>query len=197
MGRDEVAQDQQKIERDQFERELDAVLTKYAAAEPREGLESRILANLQAERIQAPNRAWWRWSLAALTAIVILVATLVWRIGPSQHEVMNHIPATVEAPKAPTVQVASTSSSAPARANHAAIRNTQPHHSLPTVAAALPKLDQFPSPQPLSEQEKLLAGYIYRYPKDAALIAEARMESLRLDQEEMQQATFDGNQNLQ
>jgi hypothetical protein len=45
-------------------------------------------------------------------------------------------------------------------------------------------LDQFPSPQPLSEQEKILANYVAKYPEHAALIAEARMEALRRDEEE-------------
>jgi hypothetical protein len=52
------------------------------------------------------------------------------------------------------------------------------------VIAASPKLDQFPSPQPLSKQEKILANYVTEYPEHAALIAEARMEMLRRDQEE-------------
>jgi len=47
-----------------------------------------------------------------------------------------------------------------------------------------PRLDQFPSPRPLSEQEKILAMYIDRYPEHAALVAQARMETLRQDEEE-------------
>ena len=51
---------------------------------------------------------------------------------------------------------------------------------------APPKLDQFPSPQPLSEQEKLLQSYVAKYPEQAVLIARARTEALRQDQlEEM------------
>jgi hypothetical protein len=57
---------------------------------------------------------------------------------------------------------------------HAVVRSTTP-------AAVSPKLDQFPSPQPLSEQEKILAGYAIKYPDYAALIAQARSDELRRD----------------
>jgi hypothetical protein len=53
----------------------------------------------------------------------------------------------------------------------------------PTVAAG-PKLEQFPSPQPMSEQEKILASYVAQYPEHAALIAEARSEALKKDRRE-------------
>jgi hypothetical protein len=49
-----------------------------------------------------------------------------------------------------------------------------------------PKLSQFPSPQPLSEQERLLENYVAKYPERAVLLARARLEALQRDQlEEM------------
>ena len=59
--------------------------------------------------------------------------------------------------------------------------------SPPEVAIArAPKLEQFPSPQPLSEQEKLLQNYVAENPEQAVLLARARTEALRQDQlEEM------------
>jgi hypothetical protein len=56
------------------------------------------------------------------------------------------------------------------------------------VSNAHPKLDQFPSPQPLSEQEKILASYVQEYPENAVLLARARTEALRKDQLEETQA---------
>lgn len=47
-----------------------------------------------------------------------------------------------------------------------------------------PKLAQFPSPQPLSEQERILASYVAKYPEHAALVAQARAEALQQDSEE-------------
>ena len=53
--------------------------------------------------------------------------------------------------------------------------------------AGNPKLAQFPSPQPLSEQERILASYVADDPQRARLIARVISEGLRQDQlEEMQ-----------
>jgi hypothetical protein len=40
--------------------------------------------------------------------------------------------------------------------------------------AAYPKLDKFPSPRPLSEQEKMLLEYVQQNPEEAAMIAQAQ-----------------------
>jgi hypothetical protein len=48
--------------------------------------------------------------------------------------------------------------------------------------AGNPKLEQFPAPQPLSEQEKLLQAYVAKYPEQAGLVARARTEELRQEQ---------------
>jgi hypothetical protein len=39
-----------------------------------------------------------------------------------------------------------------------------------------PKLDQFPSPQPLSAEEIALARYVKNFPKEAQLVADAQEE---------------------
>jgi hypothetical protein len=72
---------------------------------------------------------------------------------------------------------------------HQAGRRRHPA-ALPSVAAN-PKLAQFPSPQPLGEQERLLAEYVASFPEQASLVAEARAENLRLDLEERQRLMQD------
>ena len=44
--------------RDELDRALDAVLAKCAAAEPRVGLDDRILANLRTVEARAADRKW-------------------------------------------------------------------------------------------------------------------------------------------
>ena len=39
-----------------------------------------------------------------------------------------------------------------------------------------PRLDQFPSPRPLSEQEQMLARYVREFPQEAVLVARAQTE---------------------
>jgi hypothetical protein len=68
---------------------------------------------------------------------------------------------------------------------HPAIRHGIHHASATGVADAIPKLDQFPSPHPLSEQEELLQRYVAENPERAVLVARARMEVQERDLEEM------------
>lgn len=160
---------------DALDHELDIVLSKYAVVEPRTGLEERILANLHAEREQATNRAWWRWSAAAIAfATIVLVIGLAWTS-------IHHAPAIAHRPPMmePAPQIAATR---PPAENLTA----KSAHRRKPVAPAYPKLDQFPSPRPLSDQERFLANYVEAYPEHAVLLARARAEVLRRDQfEEM------------
>ncbi len=78
---------------DEFDHTLDAALARYAAVVPRDGLEERVLATLEAERARVPERSWWRWSVATALAIVIIVATvLALRSGKPAPNVVQHLP---------------------------------------------------------------------------------------------------------
>lgn len=165
-----------------LDRELDLALAKYAAVEPRAGLEERLLANLRSA--PASQRAWWQWSaVAAVTAVVIVAISLTWRSGkPTQPAIAEH-PAPV-APRMPESRTASNGKSNDVRP-HALHPSTLIHRPrAQVVAAAPPKLDQFPAPLPLNEQEKILASYVVHYPEHAVLVAEARAEAQLQDQEE-------------
>lgn len=174
-------------ENDDLGRELDAALAKYAAAEPCAGLEERILANLRAEQTHVSDRTWWRWGIAgALASIIVLMAALAWRSArPSQRMVANRPEATTQESQKSGTQVAAHEGGATHPRPHCPIRRTTAHSPRTTaVREKSPKLDQFPSPRPLSEQEKILASYVNQYPEHASLIAQARMEALRRDKEE-------------
>lgn len=175
---------------DELDRMLDAALAKYAAAEPRAGLEARVLANLRTERARVADRTWWRWGLAAAAlAVVVVTVALDWRSGrPSLPVVKNHPSAPAHVSKEPKRQVASNGVGSGVRLPRP---GTAPKvtvsPNIPIANAPHPKLGQFPSPQPLSEQEKILQNYVAKYPEQAVLVARARSEELRRDQlEEMQ-----------
>jgi hypothetical protein len=59
-----------------------------------------------------------------------------------------------------------------------AARQTPRNSESATIEAvgASPRLDQFPSQRPLSEQEQLLKTYVSRFPKEAALIADEQAQ---------------------
>ena len=184
---DQHRTDEQSIERDALDRELDAVLARYSGVEPRAGLETRILARLRAEEERPRVHAWWRWSVAAaMAAVVVIAVALIWRSARQSHSVAIRTSITTAGPKTPEAAVTANPASSVAH-QQAPTRRPGTHRAPAVTAPAAPKLDQFPSPQPLSEQEKVLAGYVDKFSARAALLAEARMDSLRRDEEERRQ----------
>ena len=171
---------------DALDCELDTALAKYATVEPRTGLEERVLANLHAEHEQLAQRSWWGWIVVGTLAvgIIIVAAMLSWK--PANNAGKHHPP--IEAPRAAGTQIARNGET-----NGTGPRTRMPGkrssvHLRRTEKAAEPKLDVFPSPLPLSEQEKMLASYVAEYPKEAALIAQLRTEALQREFEEEMRA---------
>jgi len=181
----------QVSEGDALDRELDAALARYAAVEPRAGLEGRVLANLRAERERYVAGAWPRWLAVATVAaglVMVVALSLAWRHRDHTPVLAHRPPVTTHGTQPHGMQVANRSESYQAHPD--STRNLVKHaghrpqtESTQTVTAQ-PRLEQFPSPRPLSEQEKILASYIADYPEHAALIAQARAEAVRRDQTE-------------
>ena len=183
---------------DDLDDALDAALAKYAAVAPREGLQDRIRATLRANQQQAPANAWWKWGLAAAMAMIAFIAiALAFRSPkPSQPVLVKRAPAQ----GLPDAESNSAYGKASAAKQRPPVRPTQAHKTAPAIVAATdppPKLDQFPSPQPLTEQEKMLLGYIEQDRDRAVLMAEARMASLRQDEEERRRIETEDQRNSQ
>jgi hypothetical protein len=179
---------QQDLDDAALDRELDAVLAEFTAAEPRIGLEERILANLRLEQTREAQHPWWRWPAVAALAGVILVTLFVARRPgkPAQNSAAHHPPATAQTDPAQT-QVADNGGSGTIQPHEAGLAKRRKPRPIPgpaKVIAPEPKLDEFPSPQPLSEQEIILTHYVRNYPEHAALIAQARTDELRRDSAE-------------
>lgn len=168
--------------------ELDAALAKYAAVEPRAGLEQRILANLKAQQRPARTVAWWRW--AGTLAVLVITILVVWRAEKHRSEQVVRLP--VNASQKSQPQIANMGASGKTRQFPARVVARRPRkRASPGVTQAVgkesakPKLDQFPSPQPLSQEELVLARYAMEFPEEATLIAKAQDEYEREVQQEM------------
>ena len=184
--------DDTRKESDELDRTIDAALAKYASAEARDGLEERILANLRTADAQSAHPTWRHWGLlAALTAVLIVAVAVLWRWNQATHPpVAIHPPLLKQAP--PDLANRDKNSAPP--------RGSMPHRRPRrsperAIVAPGPKLDVFPSPLPLSEQEKILASYVAQDPWRAALVAEARMDDLRHEMEERRQVVADERDN--
>jgi hypothetical protein len=167
------AEDQQSVENDIFERQLAAALRVFAGCEPRAGLEDRVRAGLRVGRKRQPS--WNRWLDIAAATLAIASILLVAPISEKRSQKLAAvIHSTAPVRKNPVWELKAAAkgmrSHPGLRAGHAVKR-----------AVALPRLQQFPSPQPLSEQERILANYVIKNRKQAVLIARARMASLKQD----------------
>ena len=167
-------------ERDRW---IDDALSLYGKAEPRPGLEGRVLARLaEARRESSRTRRWW--GALAFSTAAILALVMVWR----QRTEPSHIPAKPIANVATTPRTGDSAAANSARENHslAFARNSANRRSLTAAAAQnAAKLEQFPAPRPLSEQEQLLARYVQEFPQKAALVARAQTELRKQDELEM------------
>jgi hypothetical protein len=150
----------------QFEDDLlDAALRQRANAEPRAGLEQQILAGIEARR---RGRAFprWVWVFAAGAAATVVVAFIIIRrpVAP-----VPSVPPPMTAGSAQPVM--------PVAAGPAARRMPPPAASAKTVQPAT-----FPSPRPLSPQEKLLLAYVRngRLGETATLLPQPLDEDLKI-----------------
>jgi hypothetical protein len=129
---------------------LEASLRRYASAEPRPGLEGRVLAGVRARQEATRRRTMWTWAvgMAGVAAMVTLLVIYRPHRQPAPSPVAAKAPANVSAPAAAKI--------APPE------QPPLPHR--PRRPAVVSRIDtrpqQFPTPRPLSEQEKLLLVYV-------------------------------------
>ena len=150
-------------EGDERDRLLDEALSSYSAEEPRPGLEQRVLNRIRAEA-GARRRAWAQWYIAIPALCLLAVVALVgW---PRREPAPAPRRPVAQAPEVKKPVVVPTRMRKPAR---------QPR----TRVAGLPKLEQFPSPSPLTEEERALLEFVMRSPKDAqAFLGDVEIQSV-------------------
>jgi hypothetical protein len=159
---------------DELDRVLDLALVKYAAVEPRAGLEGRVLANLRTEHRKIADRVRWKGRVAAVAMVIVVAVMLGWRPGrPTPPIVAKRSPVTT--PSAlPELMETKQASRFATQVPHGRLA---PPRTKARTKAIEPKLGQFPSSRPLSHEEQLLVRYVQEFPEEAAVTAKAQADS--------------------
>ena len=152
---------------------LDASLRRYASAEPRPGLEGRVLAGVRARQQADRRRTTWAWAIgtAAAAAMVTLLVIYRPRQQPAPMPVIAKAPSDISAPS-----LAKVAPPVPLSMSH-----RPPRPALPSRVDTRPQ--QFPTPRPLSEQEKLLLVYAQSLKGSAAASAPSTDQDAERDLE--------------
>ncbi len=164
----------------------------YSQAEPRAGLEGRVLAGIAAQGRQTRWRFAW-WGVLAFGCAVSAIAVVWLGLGDRK----SPLPGPIAKVTVPERVVPEQSDEAAMRDDESSVGMTSvPDRSRPGAATPVrqkltrttppmtPKLERFPSPRPLSEQEQMLASYVENNPQTAALVAEVRAKALKRDLDE-------------
>jgi hypothetical protein len=154
---------------------LDAMLSAYSSADPRPGLETRIVASLR-EHPGGREGLWHvRWMGGVALAAAALILLLIHFSRPQPRTTAPQLATRPQQPEAPATHVHEDIVQPQVVAS-----NHSPRHKVRIARATdAEKQDQlgmrrevFPSPSPLSEQEKLLFRYLARTPR-AEIIAQS------------------------
>ena len=160
---------------------LDQALREYGDVEPRAGLETRILANLASSSGAAFSRRWWP-SFAAL-ALVAALAAAIWIANRPTRPAKESVATAASGSVMPATNSLVRPPSAANMKRSTARRRT--HVPDARVLARQPRLKQFPSPRPLSEQEQLLTEYVAQFHDKAVLMARAQTKLRKQEQQDL------------
>ena len=165
----------------QTDRLLDSMLSQYSAVEPRPGLETRVLAQIAESRERRPGRL--RWLVAgtgiAASAIAVVVVMLVLRVEQRHSPTLpqaDSIQAQQQRRNSAAGQVAPTIRTARRRVavRHAVTAQKAEKKNRQFQSLAVSQRPAiFPTPAPLTEQERLMFSYVENTPR-GEVVAQVR-----------------------
>jgi hypothetical protein len=132
-----------------IDRLLDEALARYSTAEPLAGLEQRVLRRVQAGG-RRPGTAWWQWAMAAGVAAAAFAVVLWMRTAPDTLRVA------VIPPHPPQIA--------------AVLETPPPVIKRPARPTALTKRREFPTPAPLTTEERALLAFVASAPDEARVL---------------------------
>ena len=162
----------------EIEQWLHSAISQYGSAEPREGLEGRVLANLRAEQDRLVRQRRWWWAVATVAAATVLVALLVGL--QNRRPVVNHAGGKLPVKVHDAVERAPEIAYRPSvekRMPKTVIAAPAPSRLIVAATIVEPKLEQFPSSREVPVAEEQLVQYLQTAP-DAALLKPHRASEI-------------------
>jgi hypothetical protein len=159
---------------DDFDGLLNDALREVREAEPRMGLEGRVLAGV---RTGAEERrfVWWKWAAVAAMVVLIVLGIAVRR--GSKVDVVRKGPERVVVPEKKVEEAGKVE--APKVTREVKVRRVaraRPRKKAEPVLVATTRLP-FPAPSPLTEEEKALQRWASRKPDVLVKLNEVREET--------------------
>ena len=175
--------------KNELDRQLEDLLAQYGNAEPRPGLENRVIARLRQEQTRLIP-SWIRQGLlTASVGVAVAVFAVVFLL---QHFNNTHQLSTDQRQASSSTPITSSRGVKSRGENAQEDPLTVPDPPVRRVkivhaAKPLPKLGVFPSNDSLTEQERVLLRYIKENPEHASLVARAQMVQMHKDTAEQGQ----------
>jgi hypothetical protein len=140
---------------DELDAILDQALASYAMQEPRAGLPGRVMARVQADG-PVPQRLWWLLGFAAVGLTCLGIAMTMWR-GETRRQPVSVMPPPMESTR-----------------NLVVPRHPEVVRPMTRVHARkhLPRRNSFPSPSPLTPEERALIVFVQQAPEAARHLAQ-------------------------
>ena len=140
---------------------LDSLLASYSTAEPRPGMETRILASVRERQKFRRLGFTWLWASAGTAAAVLIVIALLFNHSTT----LPKPPVTAGTISAPHID----STTAPSNVTMHAPRKTPAPPVQERAVEADVRQEVFPTPVPMSDQERLLLQYLRATPREEVI----------------------------
>ena len=163
--------------RDELDRMIDGALASYSDAEPLAGIEQRLVNRVHAVR---NRRRWLAWGVgAAVTASVVV--GMSWSGHKTIREKTPVAVARVRRQASPPKTAVISAPRARVRVKRAA----RPR--------ALPKLEQFPTPTPLTAEERALVAFVRGNEEEARQVLAANEDRIQIEGIQIQRLWKEGS----
>jgi hypothetical protein len=174
------------MQNDELEELLQSGLKSYGDAEPLSGLEDRVLRHVHGRRARR-GWTWFGWAGATASACLLLLAVVFgyradWLVPDgSAHRADASLGAHPPADgKLTDAQESSLNAAAgpELQAGHARAGKSLAAKQIRASPERLPKLEMFPTPHPLSSEERALVEFVNKHPQEVQQLADAEGQSL-------------------